>query len=230
MMSGILSTIKGGGSSGGQQFCGSINLQKTQDLCWVIGAFMKAKEGSLRTSLCNSNGACKHLSQRFELYMWEVCAQSYPTLCDSMNCSPPGSSVHGVLQARILEWITMPSSRGSSRPRDRTGISCVSCTAGGFSTHWATWEAHTNLWKLELAPVVVFIKLWIDFNQEKLVFTKRLNSIQIKTDQHIFPKWLMQTKAKAFIHSFAHLPNTEHLLVPARALHSRFLLLELIVW
>ena len=42
--------------------------------------------------------------------------QSCPTLCDPTDCSPPGSSVHGILQARILEWVAMPSSRGSSRP------------------------------------------------------------------------------------------------------------------
>ena len=45
-------------------------------------------------------------------------AQSYPTLWDPMDCSPPGSSVHGVSQARILEWVAMPFSRGSSQPRD----------------------------------------------------------------------------------------------------------------
>ena len=61
--------------------------------------------------------------------------QSCPTRCDPVDCSPPGSSVHEILQARILEWVAMPSSRGSSRPRDRTHISCVSCTAGGFFTH-----------------------------------------------------------------------------------------------
>ena len=44
--------------------------------------------------------------------------QSCPTLCHPMDCSPPGSSVHGILQARILEWIAVPFSRGSSRPRD----------------------------------------------------------------------------------------------------------------
>ena len=49
------------------------------------------------------------------------------TPCDSMDCSPPGSSVHGILQARILEWVAMPSSMGSSRPRDRTCVSYVSC-------------------------------------------------------------------------------------------------------
>ena len=51
------------------------------------------------------------------------------TLCDPVDCSPPGSSVHGILQARILEWVAISSSRGSSRPRDRT---CISCLAGGF--------------------------------------------------------------------------------------------------
>ena len=53
-------------------------------------------------------------------------AQSCPTVCDPMACSLPGSSVQGILQARILEWVTMPSFRGSSQPRDRTQISCMS--------------------------------------------------------------------------------------------------------
>ena len=47
-------------------------------------------------------------------------AQSYPTLWDPMDCSPPGSSVHGILQARILEWVTIPFSSGSSQSRDQT--------------------------------------------------------------------------------------------------------------
>ena len=47
-------------------------------------------------------------------------AQSCPTLGDPTDCSPPDSSVHGILQARILEWVAMTASRGSSRPRDRT--------------------------------------------------------------------------------------------------------------
>ena len=48
------------------------------------------------------------------------------TVCDPMGCNPSGSSVHGILQARILEWVAMPSSRGSSLPRDRTCISYIS--------------------------------------------------------------------------------------------------------
>ena len=53
--------------------------------------------------------------------------QSGSTLCDPMDYSPPVPSVHGILQARILEWIAVPSSRGSSQPRDRTCISYISC-------------------------------------------------------------------------------------------------------
>ena len=58
-----------------------------------------------------------------------VCAkslQSRPTLCDPMNRRPPDSSVHGILQARILEWVAMPSSRASPQSRDRTCISYIS--------------------------------------------------------------------------------------------------------
>ena len=53
-------------------------------------------------------------------------AQSGPNLCDPMDCGPPGSSVHGILQARIPEWVSISSSRGSSPPRDRISMSLVS--------------------------------------------------------------------------------------------------------
>ena len=52
-------------------------------------------------------------------------AQSYLTLCDPVDCSPPVSSVHGILQAGILEWVAIPFSRGSSQPRDRTQVSHI---------------------------------------------------------------------------------------------------------
>ena len=51
--------------------------------------------------------------------------QSCPILCIPMDCSPPGSSVHGILQARILEWVAIPFSRGFSQPRNQTWVSCV---------------------------------------------------------------------------------------------------------
>ena len=58
-------------------------------------------------------------------------AQLCPTLCDPMDCSLPGSSVHGIFQARILEWVAIPFSRRSSQPRNQTQVSCV---AGRFFT------------------------------------------------------------------------------------------------
>ena len=66
-------------------------------------------------------------------------AQSCPTLCDPMDCSPPVSSVHEIFQARILEWVAISFSRGSSQPRDRTQ---VSCNADRVFTDWATREAY----------------------------------------------------------------------------------------
>ena len=65
-------------------------------------------------------------------------AQSCPTLCDPIKCSLPGSSIHGIFQARVLEWVAISFSRGSSRPRDRTQVSHV---AGRQFNIWVTWEA-----------------------------------------------------------------------------------------
>ena len=74
-----------------------------------------------------------------------VCALPRLTLYDPMDCSPPGSSVHGILQARILEWVAISSSRGSFWPRDWTHVSCVSCDGRWLLYHWATWKTtHTH--------------------------------------------------------------------------------------
>ena len=76
-------------------------------------------------------------------------AQSCPTLCDPVDCSLPGSPVHGILQASILEWVAISFSRGFSRPRDWTQISCI---AGRCFNLWATREApamwETWVWSL----------------------------------------------------------------------------------
>ena len=64
------------------------------------------------------------------------------TPCDPTDCSPPGSSVHGILQTRILEWVAVPSSRGSSQPRDGTCIFLsLPAFAAGFFTTRPIWEA-----------------------------------------------------------------------------------------
>ena len=71
---------------------------------------------------------------------WSEVAQSCPTLCDPMDCSPPGSSIHGVLQAIILEWVAISFSRGSSQPKDRNQVACI---AGRCFNLWATSQ---RLW------------------------------------------------------------------------------------
>ena len=74
-----------------------------------------------------------------------ICARSLescPTLCDPTDCSPPGSAVRRISQARILEWVAISFSRGSSQPRDQTQVSHI---AGGFFTVWATREAQRRV-------------------------------------------------------------------------------------
>ena len=82
-------------------------------------------------------------------------AQLHLTLCNPWDCYPPGSSVHGILLARILEWVAIHSSRGSSWPKDQT---CISCTGRWILYHWATrealWEAHMKIKWSESRSVV----------------------------------------------------------------------------
>ena len=77
--------------------------------------------------------------------------------CDPMDCGPPGSSVYGILQARILEWVVIPFSRGSSQPRDWTRVSCISCIVSWILYHWASWEFPS------LALPVYFFPLLLQF-------------------------------------------------------------------
>ena len=80
-----------------------------------------------------------------------VCAQSpsrVQLFWDLMDCCLPVSTVHGILQTTILEWVTISFSRGFSWPRDQTHISCISYSGRQIVYHWATWEAlsHTCIW------------------------------------------------------------------------------------
>ena len=67
------------------------------------------------------------------------------SLCDPMDCSPPGSAVHGIVQARILQWVAISFSRGSSWPRVLTCVSCVFCIDRWTLYHWTTGEAQDTL-------------------------------------------------------------------------------------
>ena len=101
---------------------------------------------------------------------WELVAQLCLTLCDPMNCSPPGSSVHWVFQARILEWVAIPFSRGSSQPRGQTQ---VSCPMGEFFTIWATREARLGL-----------AQIW-HVGERELVHGLTLRCIQTHLGRHV---------------------------------------------
>ena len=99
---------------------------------------------------------CKHITILSVCVCMCVClyvllSQSYPTLCDLMDCSFP-SFVHGILQARILEWVAIPFSRGSSWPRFRTQVYHI---ADRFFTIWATREAHIAYKTLEMCLLLL---------------------------------------------------------------------------
>ena len=85
--------------------------------------------------------------------------QSCLTVCYRMNCSLPGSSVHRILQVRIVEWVPTPSSRRSSWPRDETCISKSPALTGRFSTPIVTWKAYYRFQIFTL--YMTFIFLWL---------------------------------------------------------------------
>ena len=79
------------------------------------------------------------LNESFSFSVRAKLLQLYPTLCDPADCSLLGSSVCGILQVKILEWVAISSSKGFSRPRDRTYVSYVSCIGSSFFTISAMW-------------------------------------------------------------------------------------------
>ena len=78
---------------------------------------------------------------------------SGPILCDPVDCSLPGSSVHGIFQTGILEWVSISFSRGSSPPRGWTSVSCVSCIGRRILYLLSHWEAHNCIPSQEWAQV-----------------------------------------------------------------------------
>ena len=91
-------------------------------------------------------------------------AQSCPTLCDPMDCSPPGSSVHGIFQARILARVAICYARGSCLHRDRTHVSCVSCIERQILYPWATWEALLVTY-LPKCNLLIFLSVLLNYSQ-----------------------------------------------------------------
>ena len=95
-------------------------MWKTRDLfkkIWHTKGTFHAKMGSIKDLILTD--------RPFFQVKWSEVAQSCPTLCDLMDCSLPGSSIYGILQAIVLEWVAISFSRGSSRPKDQTPVSCI---------------------------------------------------------------------------------------------------------
>ena len=128
--------------------------------------FLKKEEENRRSSE-NAKGSLVNIKGIFwdSLHTETEVTQLYPILCDPMDCSLPGSSTHGISQARVLEWVAISSSRGSSQPRDRTRVSCI---AGRRFTIWTTREA-MKIWsypynlnmELGFSQFVSFFSLWV---------------------------------------------------------------------
>ena len=120
-----------------------IYLIELKDWCYFFHACIKIALFStnrrclrvtMTTAMCWMS--CVILPTFFHLRACMLSHFSHVRLCDPMDHSPPSSSVPRVLQARILEWVAMPSSRGSSQPRDQTCISYISCIGRQVLYHW----------------------------------------------------------------------------------------------
>ena len=96
----------------------------------------------------------------FKVFVCMLVAQSCLTLCNPMNCNMPDSSVCGILQARILEWVAISFSRRSSQSRDQTRVTCI---AGKFFTIWATREVSFSfkIFNHHLKPLIRLLSQWI---------------------------------------------------------------------
>ena len=104
-----------------------------------LGWWRRSKYGS-KSKWGKTETLKPYLMASGQRWKCKLLSQSCPTLCDPMDYSPPGPSVHRIFQARILEWVAMPS-RGSTRPRDQTSSLTSPALAGGFYTTSTTWEA-----------------------------------------------------------------------------------------
>ena len=125
-------------ASCGIHWFGSHFSEKLRQLQLRRGSICERSKYSLRAPHSNFTPKSIKSAAGWPMKVKLLVTQSCLTLCNPMYCSPPGSSVHGTLQTRILECVTIPFSRGSSQPRDWTWVSCM---AGGSFTVWASREA-----------------------------------------------------------------------------------------
>ena len=97
-----------------------------------------------------------HILLSHEKWEWNrSVSQSWPTVGDPMDCSPPGSSIHGIFQLRVLEWVSISFSRGSSWLRDRTWVSCIA----GRRFYRLSHHGNSFIKKNEILP---FVAIWVE--------------------------------------------------------------------
>ena len=116
------------------------------------------------TTVLGGKNLFTFIDETVSLRLSRVRAQSRPTLCNPMDCSPSGSSVHGILQARILGWVASSSSRGSSWTRDQTEFSWVSCIWGGF--FFFTSELSGKPWEATYCPSFSSLRKYYFYQQK----------------------------------------------------------------
>ena len=125
--------------------------------------------------------------------------QSCPALCDSMDCRLLGFSVHGILQARILEWVSMPSSRESFQPRIQPASLLSPTLAGGFFTISATWE--TQL----LSHVCLFANPWTTAHQASLSLTNSQSLLKLMSIELVIqPSHPLSSPSPSAFNLFQH--------------------------
>ena len=121
--------------------------------------------------------------EKFVIRKMCTCAQSCPTLWDPVDCSPLGSSTHGIFQALILERVAISSSRGSARPRNQTQ---VFCTGGIVFTHWATREAkYVNQHNHVSITFIYKSRFWAGFDLWFSLLTSDLKVLLIKKKKYM---------------------------------------------
>ena len=123
------------------------------------------------------------------------------TLSNSLDCSPPGSSVHGITQARILKWVIISFSRGPSQLRDRTGDSCM---AGGFFNHRATWEALCDDWLGINAIHRVFLAFSLQTTRLALSLIGRIRRLHLAIEYERGDVCYLQTRARLLVQDLYH--------------------------
>ena len=204
-----------------------IFILKSHPLFWDIFMpvldFQCAKCFLVRNENKKNKQTTKNSSWVLFFKKWNVkvlVAQSCGTLCDPVDCSPWGSSVHGILQERILEWVAIPFSRGSSSLRDRMRVSCI---AGRFFTIGATREVlgQIKTGASTLIPFICHLFIYLYIYHLSLyhiclliIYISTYSGIYLSLIYHIYHLSLYLSSLSAYylyIHLFCYLSFTYHI-------------------